>query len=257
MGLSPESQEILKQVEETSGLPVDIVADDSLQVFAKVTMATRGAKSHVLRINPYRRGPDYVIAYECGFILRLYGVPPAERFEFAASDTGRREVTRMLEGPDGLARKRGLPARAVPQFTTILYDGIVTQLRSMPIGMRIDRWIYDTYPSLREGQASSLNEQQRTNVQVLTPQVRSMSPEKVYAANVSMNAAYALFADELFGERGYSVQYQAHGFLDRGKQLLERWTQIPPESTHDRELVDAWAEALGMAGWYRWIPYRR
>jgi hypothetical protein len=131
----------------------------------------------------------------------------------------------------------------------------MTQLRSMPIGMRIDQWIHETYPGIRAAQASSLNEQQVANVKVLEQQVQLATPTTIYTANVAMNAAYALMCDELFGEGGYSMPYRSRGFFRRGEHLLQLWRETPDDSSHDRALVDAWAKALGLARWYRWVPY--
>ena len=254
MELSPITEEILERVEEVTGMPVEIIADGSLQVLAKVTMARPGASSHLLRVGLNRPVPDYLIAYECGFILRLYANPPGERFEFGRHEAGRAEVLQLLKAPGGLAQTLHLAEPALAQYSGMLYDGLMTELRSLPIGMRIDGWIYDTYPSLREAQSSAINEQQRTNVQVLDPQIRGMTPSKIYTANLSMNAAYALFCDELYGEGGYSVAYRTAGFAARGTQLLEQWRSIAPAPALDRELVDAWAQSLGLAQWYRWVP---
>ncbi len=255
MEFSPVSLEILQRVEEVTGAPVEVIFDGTLQVLAKIRMARSGQPSHLLRVQLNRpTPPDYFIAYECGFILRLYENPPGERFEFGASEAGRAEVLRLLKIPGGLAQKLRLPDPALVQHAGMLCGGLGTQLCSIPIGMRIDRWIYDTYPSLRQAQSSAINEQQRNNMQVLSPQIRAMSPTKVYTASVSMNAAYALFCDELYGEGGYSVAYRTAGFATQGAQLLERWREILPAPAHDRQLVDAWAGALGLATWYQWVP---
>ena len=41
-----------------------------------------------------------------------------------------------------------------------------------------------------------------------------------------------------------------------GTELLAVLDKVPPVAVHDRELVDAWAAAIGMTGWYAWIPYK-
>lgn len=254
MELSPIARDIFQQVEAVTGTPVEVVADGSLSVLARVTMARGGAARHVLRVRLGRPIPDYLIAYECAFILRLYANPPGERYEFVSSSAGSAVVLRLLKGPGGLAPKLRLSESALSQYAQMLYDGILTQVRSIPIGMRIDRWIYDTYPDLRQGQSSAVNEQQRTNVQVLAPKIRDTTPSKLYSASNKLNAAYALFCDELYGEGGYSVAYRNAGFATEGARLLDEWRAIPSEPTFDRQLVDTWARALGIDKWYRWAP---
>ena len=44
--------------------------------------------------------------------------------------------------------------------------------------------------------------------------------------------------------------------LDLGTELLSIIDKLPADAAHDRELVDTWAAAIGMTGWYTWIPYK-
>ena len=46
------------------------------------------------------------------------------------------------------------------------------------------------------------------------------------------------------------------GALELGAELLSILDKLPADAAHDRELVDAWAAAIGMTGWYTWIPYK-
>ena len=69
-------------------------------------------------------------------------------------------------------------------------------------------------------------------------------------------AAYALFADRLLGRTAYAIPYRAAGVLDLGAALLDIFDRLPASATHDRDLVDAWASAIGMTGWYAWTPYK-
>jgi hypothetical protein len=44
--------------------------------------------------------------------------------------------------------------------------------------------------------------------------------------------------------------------LDFGAELLTISDSMSPDAVHDCGLVDAWAAAIGMAGWYAWVPYK-
>ena len=254
MQMTPVASEIIARVEDVTGKPVEVIADGSLQVLAKVTMARPGSPRHILRLRLDREVPDYYVAYECGFILRLYECPPGERYLIGSSGKGAEDIERMLMRPGGIGTKLRLSESTARQYSNMLADGLITQLRSIPIGMHIDQWIYDTYPSIRTAQSSAINEQMRENVQVLGDQVKSMSPPKVYKASVSMNAAYAVFSDELYGEGGYSVPYQRASYANLGAELLDIWKKSLAEPTGDRALVDAWGKHLGVEKWYKWIP---
>src|SRR5438128_1095875 len=143
MEMSATAREIIQRVEELTGKPVEVIADGSLQVLAKVTMARPEVPRHILRLRLDRDVPDYYVAYECGFILRLYASPPAERFQFASTSVGPQEILRLYRDSSDLTRKLRLPDAALRQHSRTLSDGLMTQLRSMPIGMQVDRWIYD------------------------------------------------------------------------------------------------------------------
>ena len=253
MALSLATQTILKLVEEKTGRPVEVLADPSIRVLAKVKMVKGTAPAHLITYNPTKRGVDYIIAYESGFILRLYENPPEARFEFAGSESGRKAVRRALFEKKQIKRM-GLPDTAVRQLADQMFDGLMTQLRSLPIGIRIDRWLWDAHPELREMQKESIMRQQQDNVQTLGPQIRETSPSEVFFANVAMNLAFAIFFDRLIGKDLYAVPYRSAGFEHIGERLLEIEAEIPPEAQHDRDLVDAWAQELRVSDWYQWVP---
>ncbi|MBI5715700.1 MAG: hypothetical protein HZC38_20060, partial [Chloroflexi bacterium] len=49
--------------------------------------------------------------------------------------------------------------------------------------------------------------------------------------------------------------YRSQKFEARGEKLLNIFESVPSEAAHDYELVDAWAEALGIREWYVWEKY--
>jgi len=249
--LRPETQDILRRVEELTGVPVDVAADSTQSTLASMTPARGGAPAHLIRANPSLGEPDYLIIYQCGFLLRQYAIPADERWDFAGTAQGRDEVGRLVRRSGQLAQ---LPDTAKQQLTQQLFDGLLTQLRSYPIGMRIDSWIHETFPNLANLQRDAIAHQQQENQSVLRPEIRSFAPKPVYDANVTMNAAYAIFCDRVFGKMGYSIPFRSAGFEKPGRALVEILQSTPDDPTSDRSLVDSWAENLGLSGWYQWIP---
>ena len=126
-------------------------------------------------------------------------------------------------------------------------------LRSYAIGMRIDQWLADAYPALREPQAAGMDALQQENLQLLSKRLGNMPIPVPLLGPV---AAYALFADRLLGKSVYAIPYRAAGVRDLGVELLSITDTTPSAAEHDRELVDAWAAAIGMSGWYAWTPYK-
>jgi hypothetical protein len=247
------TQNILRLVEERTGKPVEVLSDPSMTVLAKVKMAKGLVPSHILMYHPGKQCADYHIAYECGFILRLYENAPEDRYEFATTGSGRQSVHQALASNKKI-RKMNLPDQALKQFTDQIYSGLMTQLRSVPIGLRIDEWLWNEYSGLREFQLKSMRKQQQDNVQVLASETRTMVPAKIFSANATMNAAYATFCDRLLEQDLYAVAYRSVGFENAGERLLNLYEKVPSDATHDRELVDAWGKELELENWYKWAP---
>jgi hypothetical protein len=251
MKLLADTQAILQRVEEVTGIPVEIIQDADQPHLARVTRARAGIPAHILRVNPTLGAPDYLIAYQCGFLLRLYDTPIEGRRDFAGTAEGRTEVERLVKRAGQTVR---LPNAVLPQLVEQFLTGILFQVRSYPIGMRIDAWIHETYPALDSVQREGVTRQQKDNSSVLRPDVKRIAPKPIYDANATMNAAYAIFCDRVFGKAGYSIPYRSAGYEKRGRALLDIWESVPDDPEHDRVLVDAWATELGLAGWYQWVP---
>ena len=57
MAIASATQTILKLVEEETGRPVEVLADPSMLVLAKVTMAKGKAPAHLITYNPAKFRP--------------------------------------------------------------------------------------------------------------------------------------------------------------------------------------------------------
>ena len=148
MTLRDATRSVISLVEQTTHRPVIVRADSSLRTLATVTIARRGAPAHVVTYNPSASSPpDYLICFQAGFLLRLFANPPSERFDFAESAEGRRHVIAAVASQPEL-RKQGLAAAVLQQYGDSLFDGLMTQLRSVPIGLRVDTWIAADLPDL-------------------------------------------------------------------------------------------------------------
>ncbi|QBK04510.1 hypothetical protein DW355_06665 [Hylemonella gracilis] len=241
---------ILNRVEELSGKSIQFVRDENLPLLATLQIARNGAEFHVLRYQPSNDPLDYLIAYQAGFLLRMLENPPTHRFDFAPSP----EAGKWVEPLVAAGQPLDAPDRQMlPEFSKIVAQWALMNLRSFPVGMRIDQWIASECQELLELQASSISLQQQQNVDLLAFRKGKLTIPTTLMGSI---AAYALFADRLTGQGTYAIPYGAAGVLSYGEQLLKLWETVPSGAQHDCELVDQWAEAQGLSGWYTWIPYR-
>lgn len=244
----PATQQIVEQVERLTNRPVHIQEDASLGVLAHMRVARGDAPLHLLRYKPMGVvPPDYLIAYQCGFVVRLFETPPSKRFDYGTDDDGRRKFN------DLFSDARFLPA--VRSMADRLLGELVTQLRSIPIGLRVDKWLLAQYPDLIDLQARGTRAQLEQNVPAIAIGSKGLFPAKVWKANVTMNAAFAAFWSREWNDPALVLPYKAAGLLDGGIRLLGIFDTVPSDPACDPDLVEQWAFALGMKGWYGTTPY--
>jgi hypothetical protein len=248
--LRPETLGMLQRIETLSGRPVEFRPDSSLALRATLQLARNGAPAHVLRYRPANEPLDYWVAYQAGYLLRLLELPPDERFDFASTSTAAAQVEELLATGQPMTET---DKATLPQFAQMTAHWAMMNLRSYAIGMRIDQWLADAYPVLRESQAAGMDALQQENLQLLSRRLGRLSIPVPLLGPVG---AYALFADRLLGRPAYAIAYRAAGVLDLGAELLAIHDAMPPDATHDRDLVNTWAAAIGMTGWYAWTPYK-
>lgn len=248
--LLTETQSVLKEVERLSGRGIEFLADPELQVLTSVQTARSGAAYHVVRYKPSNEALDYFLVYQAGFLIRLFRCPADQRLDFVpGADSGlRMESLIRVSAPAS-----GFQADRLPKLANMVSQWALMTLRSLPVGMRVDRWIADEYPTLRELQHAGIAVQQQQNVDALGQSLKGLPvPFKL----IGMYAAYALFADRMLGRRHYVLPYEAAGLSAIGESLLDVWDNSSFEPSHDHAVVDEWAAILGLGGWYDWEPYR-
>ena len=255
MNLSETTRTLLRLVETRSGIPVNVEPDPSLPVgtLAKVVVARGTLNLHRVSYRPDSSlAPDYLICKQAGYILRLFDTPPEKRFDFAGSSEGLAAVERLVNAHP-VAKM--MPPEALPKFCQILYDGLMFHLRSIPVGMRVDRWLATEFPALAESQKASVLREVQDAVATLAQQHRQYSPPKIYDATQAISAAFTAFWADRLNQPQLSLPFKAAGYLQAGQELLSIWKSTPDVAENDRAIIDGWAEKLGVAGWYQWVPY--
>lgn len=255
MGLSEITHKVLRLVETRSGILVHVEPDPGLpgSILAKVVMARGALALHRVTYRPdSSSAPDFLICQQAGFILRLFDTPPEKRFDFAASPEGHAAVERLVkEHPVG----RTLPPKALPQLCQMLLDGLLNHLRSIPVGMRVGRWLATEFPALAESQEASILREIQDSIATLAPQHRQVTPQKIYDSTEAISAAFAAFWAGRLNQPQLVLPFKAAGYLQAGQELLAIWESTLDVAENDRGIIDAWAAELGIANWHQWVPY--
>jgi hypothetical protein len=249
MNPAEAQQQALNELEELSGKPVVLQEDARLPNLAKIQIASGARPVHVLSYNP-AAVPElpYLVSFQCGLAKRALRAAPDERFNVASTDETYRQVEKLVR------EQKAVPANMIATYSQMIADGLGTQLRSMPIGIRVDRALHSDHPELRDLQKSAAERSMKENVGCLHPSIRAQAPDLFLQATAGMNAAFALAWSRLWNEDSHNVPYRLAGFLEQGEVLLDALDAIPDSPTHDRELVSKWAALLKIDHLYQVGP---
>ena len=253
MTAKEDSQAILRLVEEESGKPVLVQSDSSFSGHATLKVAGPDSSAHVLRYKPeFESELPYLIAFQCGLALRTIRCRDENRFDLASTPRLATDVQRLVS--DHLRQAGGtVPAQLIPQLCNQFASGLGLQLRSMPIAIRVDDWLFSSYPSLHQLQRKSIERQLQEAMQALGPSVKAIAPKTIIDANASMSTAFAKFWAKTWSDTTVAVPFISAGYNAIGDELLELVDSIDASPDGDRALVDAWAKRLELDGWFQTI----
>ncbi len=161
MKLREVTRKVIASLEEKSGYFVKVTEDPALPTLATIRIARGNIPGHILSYKPGAKNesPDFAICWQCVFALRMYECSPDQRFLIASSAEGDRAVETILKAPDGIAQKYGLNKAQREAFKMQLLGGLITHLRSVPIGLRVSEKLTLDYPELLELEASHVEKE--------------------------------------------------------------------------------------------------
>jgi hypothetical protein len=247
-------ENILRQVEGRTGKAVEFVEKKDLPMSAELKTAAENETMHRLFHRPaYDEQINYVIANQCGHILRLIGVPEEQRFMPVANY--RTMMSYVMEMGDEFQRLvKVFGTEKIKRMVRLWYEGVVFQLTKMPPDIMIDKWLYDEYPELRPIQLSSLIRQRQEAVQSLAPDTRKFTPDKIYRVSNIMNYAFFKVLEDHF-RLDWVAPWHSTIFIFDGSALAKvTKNDYVNNHTGDRAMIDAWAERLGLTTWFEWKP---
>lgn len=246
---------LLDLVLTASGFPVVVVANPSLSTTAVLRMARGPQTSHQIEYNPDLAGePDYYVAVQCGQILRFFSHAPGDRMDLGFAQRGLDRMGELVR-TEVLGKAPGVTPEIAVGLAAQLYHGLMRQLRSVPVELRVEDWLRITHPEFAEPQRAAVLRQLDVNLASLSPSARAVAPTRVYKASVTINSATAQFWAGVYEMPDLAKPYNKAGFVTDGTRLLAAWRKVPSDATHDRDLIDAWADLLHLRGWYDWVPY--
>jgi Tfp pilus assembly protein PilF len=254
-------QDYKSQMESLSGFPVKSEeADLKNMLGATIQMAwKRGRNYHLIKT---RRGYDaellaHLEAHELTHLkLESEARRIGKNLFFATSAQSRETAIRSIGGDIQKLEKEGYSEDSITEVTLSMIAGLTGFLFNCPLDMIIERYIRDTFRVLEPAQFLSLRgmalEAWKTNT---NPDIRRVTPRKIMQASIALNGAWSLFLDHLFhGASAFAPLYRRFDTFPLSQRLFNRWLERSDKLAPGDEynLVDEFAEMIGLRGWYEW-----
>lgn len=246
--------QILEKVKELTGKHVKFIERDDLPTDATLKLARKNMPSHLIL---YKAEHDevinHLIAHECGHALRMFAAPGEKRLIPSTNEQLKLKALVEIE-PETQRLSPVLPSDKLAQVVNLWYSGIIKQLTNLPPDIMVEKWIYDEYPTLRPYQSRSINKQHKDAVAGLSMQVAKMTPRKILDASNVMNYAFFRIVGMHFGVN-YVRPYNSSPYFDKGKKLATITENYVDSYEGDIEMVNKWADFLGLSGWFTWTDF--
>ena len=154
--------------------------------------------------------------------------------------------------------QQGHRPEAVERVLKELVSGTCALLFNGPLDMLIERRLDAEMPALRPLQILSLVQlASEARTATLNPEIRQATPRRILHAVGACNGAQALFLDHLSdGATRAWAPYRRLETAELSEKLWRHWQQRQPALTpgDEYDLVDEFADLVGLRDWYVWQP---
>jgi hypothetical protein len=177
---------------------------------------------------------------------------------FATTARTRETAIRSVAGDIRKWEKAGYPEEKITEITLALTRGLCEFLFNCPLDMVIERHLHAAFPPLRPAQFLSVGKMAAEAWQTNSnPEIRRLTPRKIFLASLALNGAYGLFLDDLFGgASALAAPYRRLENFALSEKLWQHWQaharNLGPGDEYG--LVDDFADMTGLRDWYEWKP---
>ena len=248
------AKSLIYEVVEKTGFPLAVVEEEGIGYDSQLILASKKQPFHKLAYVPlYREYRVHFLVNAACKVNRVWAMPADERL-VPVSERGKR-LPRDYE--EELHNKlQGVPEPLLFEISAFIYEGVVRQLTSMAMDIRVEQQIAKTLPEHHEAQQAYLARQVKDLETYFLPEIADVTPDRIYAASTAMNVVLTEEAARISGiAPGPMFRQTQHRRLgERLRDLLLAVEQ--PGYRGDRIATDVWAEELGLQGWYEWERLR-
>jgi hypothetical protein len=246
----------MDEVQERTGRQVEVRPDPAVRGRGRAiyVVTDRDPRRHLILFDPqHEHHLNHLVAHECGHIVRFAVAEQRDRRVPVMTSERRTLATRQLLPELTRLVKDGIPEGAIADVLPTWLSGTIAQLSDTPADIYIERWLWETHPSLRAPQEASLRSQVQTLQLVHRPVVAAFTPEPVWRASDAMNYALVKAISRLLREPSLVRPYARSEAQRAGDELLQIVDASPDIGlAGDRRLSELWAARLGIGDWLEW-----
>ena len=252
------TQKFISTLEEKSGYMVQVIEEPNLPTLSSIRIAHSELPAHILMYKPVAKNeaPDYAICFQCALAIRMFDCPPEKRFQIGSNPKGDQAMDAILNSRNGVVERYQLSVLQAESLKAQLLGGLITHLRSVPLGLRISETLTLDNPELIDLEVAHVEKELNLGIEGLSQRVRESMPVEIYNLSHYINAAHAIFWGRHLEKPEIVNGYHLAGFDVHGQKLLNIYESIPNDPSYDYELIDRWAEYLQIRDWYTWVPYQ-
>jgi tetratricopeptide (TPR) repeat protein len=251
------------EMEKLSGYPIRIQEENfESKIGATIQMAWKHKRDfHLVKIRADYPPPlvNHLESHELTHLkLESEARKVGKNLFFATTAKTRDTAIRAVAGDIRKWEKAGHSEEQITKITLTLVNGLCEFLFNCPLDMLIERHIRDTFKPLQPAQFLSVQklalEAWQTNS---NPEIRRLTPRKIFQASLALNGAYALSLDDLFhGASDFAASYRSLENFALSQKLWKHWQERAKNLGPGDEyrLVDEFAEMTGLRDWYEWRP---
>jgi hypothetical protein len=148
----PDTKRIVEQVEQQTGYRVAVDLISGIHEHAQMISARPESPVHIIRVNASQRSfADYIVAVQCGMLLILWSDPqkvPSLSLEASV-------CSRLSAHWAALPPLNSLDSGTAEKMAKFYVEGLVKQVRSMPLEICVAQLVFAKCPGLRPLQAES------------------------------------------------------------------------------------------------------
>jgi hypothetical protein len=252
--LNSSVKNLIEELENATGKTFKFIEKSDLSVRATIKIARKGMDNHLIYLKTLKTPLlNHLIAHELGHLIRMIKVPESERLVPAVTEKNISVFREAVES-DFQKEKYSIKKEIVQNLMVIWHNGIIRQLTNLPVDYRIEFWIYKYLPEIRKEQKTSVEEDLKIAISGLSKEVRAFTPGTIFVASLAMSYAFTKGMDLLLGTN-YLEHYSDILIKQKGESLYQFLASEDLGYLQDIEIINSWAEVLGIRDWFTWVPF--